>query len=57
MMKYQSLDLMKISQALDHTYTLLEENNIVTDGRKQIEAAKETWKQAFTYILSNTLRI
>jgi hypothetical protein len=56
-MKYKSLDLMKISQALDHTYAILQENDIVTDGRKQIEAAKETWKQAFTYILSNTLRV
>ncbi|HZG60061.1 MAG TPA: hypothetical protein VEY68_06260 [Anoxybacillus sp.] len=56
-MKHPSNDLIKISQALDHTYTLLQENDVLVEGIKQIEMAKDTWKQAFTYVLSNTLRI
>jgi hypothetical protein len=56
-MKHQSIDLIKISQALDHTYTLLQQYDVATEGIKQIEVAKDAWKQAFTYVLSNTLKV
>ncbi|RAK18485.1 hypothetical protein B0I26_110117 [Anoxybacillus vitaminiphilus] len=56
-MKHPSIDLIKISQAIDHTYTLLQKHDVATEGIKQIEVAKDVWKQAFTHVLSNTLRV
>jgi hypothetical protein len=55
-MKQSSIELIKISQALDSTYTLLHQYDVATEGIKQIEVAKDAWKQAFTYVLSNTLK-
>jgi hypothetical protein len=55
-MRQLSMDLLKISQALDNTYTLLQQHDVETEELERIEVAKDTWKQAFTYVLSSTLR-
>ncbi|QPA32738.1 hypothetical protein [Thermaerobacillus caldiproteolyticus] len=56
-MRQPSVDLLKISQALDNTYTLLEQHDVETERLKQIKVAKDVWKQAFTYVLSSTFRV
>ncbi|ANB61011.1 hypothetical protein [Anoxybacteroides amylolyticum] len=49
----KSNDLLKISQALDRTYTMLVPHN---QGLEQVEQAKQEWKQAFLYVLSRVFR-
>jgi nitrate/nitrite-specific signal transduction histidine kinase len=49
-------DLLKISQALDKTYALLEKHQEETTGLESIEIAKHEWKQAFTYAMSDVFR-
>ncbi|KXG09846.1 hypothetical protein AT864_02015 [Anoxybacillus sp. P3H1B] len=49
-------DLLKISQALDKTYALLEQHQEETTGLESIEIAKHEWKQAFTYAMSDVFR-
>ncbi|MCZ0755741.1 hypothetical protein [Anoxybacillus sp. J5B_2022] len=48
------IDLLKISQALDHTYTMLAPYE--EEGLERIEMAKHEWKQAFVYVLSSVFR-
>jgi hypothetical protein len=55
-MTYCSVDWMKISKALDRTYECLVQQNADDEHLKQIEAAKNMWKQAFTYRISSTLK-
>ncbi|GGJ77522.1 hypothetical protein GGR02_003077 [Anoxybacillus voinovskiensis] len=46
-------DLLKISQALERTYTMLAPHS---EGLEQMERAKQEWKHAFVYVLSRVFR-
>jgi hypothetical protein len=55
-MRHSSIDWVKISEALDNTYEFLVQQNVEDEHLKQIEAAKNIWKQAFTYRISSPLK-
>ncbi|WP_198020530.1 hypothetical protein [Anoxybacteroides tepidamans] len=55
-MKQLGMDWIKISQALENTYMLLEQQEMQSEELQQIEMAKHEWKQAFTYALSDVFR-
>jgi hypothetical protein len=52
-----SIDLLKISQALENVYGMLQQEHLgETAGLRQLEDAKDDWKQAFTYAMSITVK-
>jgi hypothetical protein len=52
-----SLDLFKISQAIDNVYMVLQrETTNESNGLKQLEEAKNHWKLAFTHVMSMTVK-
>jgi hypothetical protein len=56
-MMQHSLDLFKISQAIDNVYTVLQrETTNESNGLRQLAEAKNDWKLAFTHVMSMTLK-
>jgi hypothetical protein len=52
-----SLDLFKISQAIDNVYMVLQrETTNESNGLKQLDEAKNDWKLAFTHVMSMTVK-